>query len=713
MASSGAGPLAGTSVLELGARTGVSLCGTLLAQLGAEVIFVELPPRVALAEHKLVHRACFAAGKLSLVPKAADASLLRRLVETIDVVLTSSDVDQSVTELSRDWYSGQVVCDITAYGATGPLAGRPDGEWQVQARSGVMQITGFPDGPPMAIDLPLLEFMTGGYSAAAVLAALRTRRLGDSGQHIDMALFDCAFAAISTFLPRVLDGSNPEVKRIGNRHSMATPWNVYRARDGWVQLCSANDLQWQRLTQVIGRPELGGDPRYAKLADRVACNNEVDAIVQAWVGTQDVASCVKALSDATIACGPITRVDGYPREANLEHRRIARRVYDPVSGRELWMPSSPMRMSRTPVQTPDRVPAPDADRAVVTALANRPFFSQPDTEEQPRLPLEGIRVLEIGHYTTAPLGARHLANLGAEVIKIEPPGGEAVRDWPPAHDGLGIFFVYTNAGKRSLELDMNNPADTALLDRLINTADVLIENLKPGALAKRGLTPAVIAKRNPRLVYCAVSGFGHDSLYAERPAFDTVIQAMSGLMDLIRANETPVKSGPSSADLMGAEIAVVAILAALEERDRSGFGQYIDLSMQDIAAWITQTLWNDARPAMPSQVIECRDGPLHLEGVGVVPADVRNLVRNEAAKLAEREGFRAASVHSIAEVVALPQTKARGLWFEVADAEGNRWPLLQSPLRLLGTPPKVDSIMSALGSDRAHYEAEFAGDVAS
>ena len=695
-------PLEGCLVVELAARTGASLCGSLLAQLGAEVVFVERAPRLPVPEHKLAHRAYFAAGKRSLVPRASDAALLRKLVLAADVVLASSDIDLPLPELPDDWREGRIACDLTAYGASGPLAGRPDGERQIQARSGVMQITGMADGPPIAIDLPLIEFMTGTYAATAVLAALRLRRQGGGGQAIDMALYDTAFAAIATFLPRVLDGSNPAVKRVGNRHAMATPWNVFRARDGWLQLCAASDVQWQRVCEVIGQPGLASEPRYAKLSDRVALNVEVDGIVRRWVETKSVDECVAALGAASIACGPITPVADYPREANLDHRGMIRRVADPVSGGELWLPASPLRMSLTPGLTPERIPAPDADRAALETLAARPQATPSKGER--RVPLAGLRVLEIGHYTTAPLSARHLANLGAEVIKIEPPGGEAVRDWPPARDGQGLFFTYTNADKRTLELDMKLPADAALLDRLIDSADVLIENLKPGALAKRGLTPAALAKRNPRLIYCAVTGFGHDSIYDERPAFDSVIQAMSGLMDLIRADGVPVKSGPSSADLMGAELAVVAVLGALEARERNGRGQAIDLSMQDIAAWTTQTRWNGAEPVAPGRVLPCSDGAIHVEGEGALP-DLAAMTRAHAVTLAESRGLHAAPIETIAEVVAAPQTAARGLWFEVTDDRGRTWPLLESPLRLLGTPPQVKHLMPPLGSDRAHYEA--------
>lgn len=176
------------------------------------------------------------------------------------------------------------------------------------------------------------------------------------------------------------------------------------------------------------------------------------------------------------------------------------------------------------------------------------------------------------------------------MIKIEPREGEPVRGWPPIKDVTGYFFTYTNVGKRSLVLDLERPPDVETLKNLVGRSDVLIENLKPGALAKRGCSSEQLARINPRLIYCAVSGFGADTIYPGRPAFDAVIQAMSGFMDLTRAGDVPVKAGISIADVMGAEIAVVSILAALQARDRTGLGQFIDLSMQDVCAWLSAIL---------------------------------------------------------------------------------------------------------------------------
>lgn len=714
-------PLDGLIVTELGERIGVGVCGLLLAQLGAKVIVAE---GLGSAAGKFRHREQMLAGKLSVMPRA-DASLLDRLVVQSDVVLFSSDLDP--TRRPGAWPDAEtrIECDVTAFGGHGPLAGSPYSDVQIQAISGIIDTTGMPDAPPTPIRMPIVEFMTGVYAAAACLAALRVRKRDGRGQAIDMALYDCAFAAMSTFLPRLLDGSGANVGRVGNRHAMASPWNVYRARNGWVLVCAASDHQWRRICEVVGRPELAEDPRYLRVADRVARHSEVDGIVAAWVEHGTIEHCVEAFGRAGVPCGPVTQVDGYPREANLDHRKMILSLPGPGGSRPLFVPASPLRMSATPGLSPERIPQPDEDRQAIMALLQAAIDKKSNREREgglaatpAHLPLAGLRVLEIGHYTTAPLSARHLANLGADVIKIEPADGEAVRAWPPAKNGTGYFFVYTNADKRTLTLDLESRDGVAQLEALIRRSDVLLENLKPGALSKRGFSSEAIARLNPRIVYCAVSGFGAHSVYEGRPAFDMVIQAMSGFMDLTKAGDVPVKSGISSADLIGAEMAFVAILGALAARDRTGLGQFIDLSMQDAGAWITSQFWNGGHTAAQPIVRPAMDGFVVIDAESDADVDAalsavghghgRELTRSELVAALSAEGCRAAPILTAREALQSEQTCARRLVFEGQDSTGEVWPLLASPLRLLGTPPIVQRPMGPLGSDEPAIRAELA-----
>jgi crotonobetainyl-CoA:carnitine CoA-transferase CaiB-like acyl-CoA transferase len=707
-------PLHDIIVTELGGRVGAGVCGSILAQLGATVIVPE-----GGTGSKTEHRAQLMAGKLSArldARIASDVELLDRLVARSDVLIVSSDVDGELASYAR-WLvdTKRVVCNVTAFGDSGPLCGKPYSEAQVQALSGILDTTGIASAAPTPIQLPLLEFMTGIYAAVACQAALRVVRRGDGGQLIDMALYDSAFAAMATFLPKLLSGVGGDVGRLGNRHALAAPWNIYRAEDGWVLVCAVSDDQWHRITGVIGRPELARDPRYLRVADRIQRVDEVDVAVQEWVGRNAIARCLAVLAAAGIPSGPVTPVDCYPHEANLDHRHMIRILRDPVSGRDVFVPASPLRMLATPGISPSSIPAPDADRSEVTRLASQSGAQRPRGSGQARgLPLACVRVIEIGHYTTAPLSARHLANLGADVIKVEPPTGEEMRSWSPAKKGIGYFFAFNNSDKRSLALDLETDEGRATLCDLIARADVLIENLKPGALAKRGFSADELLRLNPRLVYCAVSGFGVDSAYPGRAAFDTVIQAMSGIMDLTRAGEVPVKTGISCADIIGAQMAVAAVLGALDVRDRFGIGQAIDLSMQDCAAWVTMPLWGKSRTAARPIILRANDGfvvvaPPDTECALELPAGAASsphMTRDELAATLMARGQRAAAVLSAREMLDADQTRARRLVLSRQDGDGEDWALLASPLGLRGTPPRVSRPVAALDSNSAEIRAE-------
>lgn len=691
------GALTGTLVMELGSRIAAGVCGSLLSQLGATVVVVE--PSQTSTAGKWKHRAQFVAGKLSILD---DRDLIGDFVARCDAVLLSSDVDDAQLAPPGE----AVVCDITAFGSGAPETAS---EWQIQALSGIVETTGMADGAPVPVALPIIEFMTGVCAAASTVAALRVQRTCGAGQRIGMALYDCAFLAMATFLPKPLAGSPDPICRAGNRHAMIAPWNVYQARDGWVLICVGSDAQWQRLCGLMDTTDLRAAPQFAKTADRVAHVAEIDAVVQAWVAAQTVDASVAVLNEAQIPCGPIVRIDGCPREPNLDYRGMIRRVRDPIGDRDMILPGSPLRLSVSPGRAPSRIPAPGADRDELRKLASARYPRATQSSKMPTAALAGVRILEIGHYTTAPLCARLLASLGAEVIKIEPPEGEATRDWPPVQRGQGYFFTYTNSDKRSLVLDLQRDSDTVALRDLLKTADVLIENLKPGALARRGFSPETLAALNPALITCSISGFGAHSLYAGRPAYDSVVQAMSGLMDVVRSGGVPLKTGISTADLLGAEFGVLAVLAALAHRDRTGRGQYIDLSMQDITAWLTQAVWNDAGISQVS-VIACRDGHVLVEAPSAAPdalaREMRHVTKRDAAAQLARRNMPAAPVLTIHEMLAEPRTSARRLWFHATE-NGETWPLLASPLRLTATPPAVCRPTPPLGRDTESILAGF------
>ena len=199
-------------------------------------------------------------------------------------------------------------------------------------------------------------------------------------------------------------------------------------------------------------------------------------------------------------------------------------------------------------------------------------------------PLEGITVLALEHVIAAPLATRQLADLGARVIKIERTGGgDQARGYDQRARGLSSHFVWTNRGKESLTLDLKQPAAQAVLQRLVARADVLVQNLAPGAAARLGLSHAALKDAHPRLIVCDISGYGDDP---ERPgplrdkkAYDLLIQSEAGFLSVTGTPEAPAKAGASIADIAAGMVAYSSILAALIQRGRTGQGCRLDVSM--------------------------------------------------------------------------------------------------------------------------------------
>jgi CoA:oxalate CoA-transferase len=198
-------------------------------------------------------------------------------------------------------------------------------------------------------------------------------------------------------------------------------------------------------------------------------------------------------------------------------------------------------------------------------------------------PLAALRVLDLTHMLAGPYCTWVLGALGAEVIKVEVPGrGDFTRSVAPFLDDKSIYFLSVNRNKRSVTLNLKRPAGRAALLRLAERADIFVENNRPGAMARLGLDYAAVSKVNPRIIYASVSGFGQTGPYSQRPAFDAVVQAMSGMMSITGDDGgPPVRVGASIGDMGGSLFGAIGILAALADRNVTGRGAYVDVAMFD------------------------------------------------------------------------------------------------------------------------------------
>jgi crotonobetainyl-CoA:carnitine CoA-transferase CaiB-like acyl-CoA transferase len=362
--------------------------------------------------------------------------------------------------------------------------------------------------------------------------------------------------------------------------------------------------------------------------------------------------------------------------------------------------------------------------------------------------LAGLRVIELARVLAGPTAGQTLADLGADVIKVESPEGDETRRWgPPFIDTEGeqsaAYFHSCNRGKRSIVADFATERGREIVRRLAARSDVLIENFKVGGLAKFGLDYEPLSRLNPRLIYCSVTGFGQTGPYAKRAGYDFLIQGMSGVMDITgEADGPPEKAGIAISDLFTGLYGVVAIEAALIARGESGKGQYIDLALFDsMSAMLANQAMNylasgrspkrmgNAHPNLaPYQTLPVADGwlimavgndgqfvrlcgVLGIEAVAVDPRFSTNpgRVTNRAemerellgkARLWKRDDLLAAledavvpagPINTIGDLFADPQFKARGMLIEPQGTPGIRSPILMSdnPLALERRSPKL------------------------
>ena len=381
-------------------------------------------------------------------------------------------------------------------------------------------------------------------------------------------------------------------------------------------------------------------------------------------------------------------------------------------------------------------------------------------------PLHGIRVIELARILAGPWAGQLLADLGADVIKVEnPDGGDDTRKWGPpfvtSHDGENLSAAYyhsCNRGKRSIALDFSTPEGAEIVRKLVADADVLIENFKLGGLKKYGLDYDSLKKINPKLVYCSITGFGQDGPYAPRAGYDFIVQGMSGLMSITGpAGGEPQKVGVAVTDIFTGLYSVIAIQAALRHAEATGQGQHVDMALFDaqMSVLANQNLnylvsgnspvqMGNAHPNIsPYEVLPVRDGHfilavgndgqfqkfcaiVGLEAIATDPlfatnsARVANRValrekivaalagfgREELLVKLEASGVPASPINTIGQAFADPQAIARGMRMDLDDGLGNKLPSVRAPMVMSETPLAYDRPSPRLGQHTAEILAE-------
>jgi crotonobetainyl-CoA:carnitine CoA-transferase CaiB-like acyl-CoA transferase len=613
--------LTGVRVLDLAGGVAGGYCSKLLADLGADVILVEPPTGDAcrwlgpfpgdredpecsglfLSLH---------AGKRSVVAdlsRPEDQALVRRLIGDADLLLTAEqpavlagcglDPDRLREEQRR-----LVHVSITHHGVTGPYRDWQGDEITDYAMGGYLSFGGDPDRGPLMVPGYQAQHHAGMQGAIAALVALAERDRSGLGQFVDVSAVEAMLSAHSwTSVAWSHEG------QVMGR----TPTDLIRCADGWVFFMLTN---LEGLALLIGRPDLLDDPRFSTVLNRLQHREELQRIVADWCAGQTMETIYRCGQELRVAVTPVATVRDLADSAQLRARDWYRTVEHPRAG-EVRLPGAPSMLTGTPAVPAGPAPLLDEHGDVIRRdgwgsteerAARRPTtrpgraeraaivpasWSAPASPDS--LPLAGLRVLELTANWAGPLAGRYLADLGAEVIKVESPKRPATRGLHYAGgDGRtrpynrSGYFNKLNRNKLGVALDLSLPAGRELFLRLVERADVVIENNSARVLANLNLTYEVLRQAKPDIILCSMSGFGGTGPERDYVAYGSNIETVSGLAALMGYHDdpTPHRTGSYYADPVAGAHGAVAILAALRHRDRTGEGQRIDLSLLESAA---------------------------------------------------------------------------------------------------------------------------------
>jgi crotonobetainyl-CoA:carnitine CoA-transferase CaiB-like acyl-CoA transferase len=558
---------------------GGAYCTKLLADAGADVVVVEPPQGDPLrawrtgALFEFLHTS-----KRSVV--GAEGALDGPLVAAADVVVVD---DPAAVRPLRDRHPGLVVVSITPYGCDGPWVGRPSTEFTLQAWCGSTGARGFPDEPPLAAGGRVGDWVTGTYAAVATAGALRTSRRTGWGEHVDVAQLDCMAVSMVTY-PSVFSSMAGWPEIVGTGRTVEVP-SIEPTADGYACFTTNSAQQFHDFLVVIERPDLLDDAELARAPSRFARRDEFLAAVHAYTTAHSTDEVLELAALLRVPAGPV--LDGATVPSFEQF--TARGVYEPLPSGRAIAPRRPYRIHG--VDAPVRRPAPAIGEHTATVdWPPRPAAARPPSGSAPPLPLDGVRVLDCTAWWAGPAAGHALALLGADVVKVEsvtrpdlmryavarPPDSDRWYEWGPV-------FHAVNAGKRGITLDLASPDGKELFERLVPTADVVIENMTPRVMEHFGLGWDRLHALNPELLMVRMPAFGLDGPWRERGGFAQTMESVSGMAWLTGRPDGPPVLVRGACDPLAGMHAVFATIVALAGRDAGGGGRLVESVMVEAA----------------------------------------------------------------------------------------------------------------------------------
>ena len=590
-------PLAGWRVVDLSRNIAGPYCSKMLADAGADVVKVESPDggdplrrwtasgsALGDGEDGVLFQFLNASKRsIALDPTTpADRATLLALAARADLVIEDygpGGLGERGIAVERLQAANPrlSVLSISPWGLEGPGADQPATEFTLQAATGSIDYRGLPGRKPVAAGGRIGEWAAGSFAAPAAISAIVSARKTGRGHHVDLSMFESMLICLTVY------------------HDLNSQWNegplprsieipsIEPAKDGYVGYCVVTGQQWTDFCAMLGRQDIAEDHRYLDAKARMEHIEEMRTMIQGWTRERTVDELIELAGLLRIPAAEIGNGETLPGMAQMK----ARGVFRPGPGGFL-QPRPPYLLELTTPRPPEPAPALDEHAESIRAQLETPPRESPVTEtDADPLPLADLRVVDLTTFWAGPVAAAYLADMGADVVKVEsiqrPDGmrfagavpNDEMWEWSPVFHGA-------NPGKRGITLKLDSEEGMALLRRLIADADVVIENYSARVMENFGLGWQEVKKINPSVIMVRMPAFGLEGPWRDRPGFAMNVEQVSGLAWLTGYRDMPLVVR-GACDPLGGMHAVFALMLALEHRRRTGEGQLVELPLVEVA----------------------------------------------------------------------------------------------------------------------------------
>ena len=635
-------PLEGVRVLDFGMAAVGPISAEYMAFLGADVIKIESPTGDIVrrgkgdAEHWAGHTYLGNnIGKRGIVldlKQDADRAVALELVKTADILLENFRSPEILERLGLGWdvisklNPRLVYLQSSAFGPVGPMVGKPSNDWVTQAYGGLTSVTGEPGGAPeFSRGTSSLDWNGAMVNLEALLIGLYVRNKSGRGLRINTSQFQSTLLTATTRIAEfVATGEAPEP--LGSARPNIVPDQAFETADGHVTVTALNNRLFDRLCTALDHPELAHDERFATPASRVRNRQSLVAALSEIFRAKPSAAWVSVLRAARV---PVAALQQFPTLAEnlLANPQVQAEqlvtILPQTGGGDILSQQPHWKFDKTEARIARPSPAFGEHQAEVMAELHdwQPRTVPAAPGGSGGLALAGLRVLDFAQGIPGPMAAMQLGDLGADVIKIEPPEGDWLRQTPPFQGGEGAVFLQLNRNKRSIVIDLKTPEGLSLATQLAATADVIVQGYRPGVMERLGLGYPALSAANPRLIYCSISGYGSSGPWADLPATELDIQTVVGANRHVGpAGGEPARFGYDLASSSAAMAGVQGILAALIWRDQNGLGQHVETSL--LAAEIAVHQWAFTAERNPiDRTSKAYTGPRTAQDHGFMSAD--------------------------------------------------------------------------------------------